>query len=119
MIATRALVTKLARRQQPEAQLQAACLKVFVAYGILAYPMNREKGGGRKGAKHVGFTGLPDVSGVLPGGRAFFSEIKRRGQYPTLPQIVAISQLERQGAFVCVVHSVEEAHQAAKEATGR
>lgn len=117
MIATRALVKKLARKRK-ESSIQAACLAVFRAYGIVCWPQNREKGG-RNRAVHVGFNGLPDIGGVLPGGRAFFAEVKRPGQNLTPHQLGAAEMLRQQGALVCVVRSVEWAHRVAKEATGR
>lgn len=70
-------------------------------------------------ASHITFTGHPDVAGVLPGGRAFFSEMKLPGQVPTLEQTAALRTLAKQGAFVCLVHSVTEAEDAAREATRR
>lgn len=117
MIATRALIKNLAR-QRKESSIQAAVLAVFRGYGILCWPMNREKGG-RNRAAHVGFKGLPDIGGVLPGGRAFFAEVKRPGETLGPYQVGARARLTAQGAFVCTVRSVEDAQAAAKIATGR
>jgi len=118
MIAPPARVRQVAR-QRPESQLQAACLGVFRAYGILAWPMNREKGG-RNRAVHVGFKGLLDLGGVIPGsGRAIFVEVKRPGVVPSPHQVAALRMLAQAGAFVCLVHDVKEAQDAAKEAMRR
>lgn len=99
-----------------EADIQDAVLPVFRAYGIIAYPMNREKAGGAKGARHVGIPGLPDIGGTLPNGRSFYCEVKKPGEKPTPDQRFTMRRLALSHAFVCLVHSVDEAAQAAKEA---
>ena len=115
MIAPPTLVRKLAGKRK-ESQLQAACLAVFRGYGIIAFPANREKGG-RNRASHVGFKGLPDICGTIPGsGRSFYCEVKRRGAIPSPHQVAALRMLAQAGAFVCLVHDVEEAQDAAREA---
>ena len=112
------MLRRLARAERRESHLQAAVLATFRAYGILCWPMNREKGG-RNRAAHVGFKGLPDIGGVLPGGRAFFCEVKRPGKRPTPHQVGAMYELHKQGAFVCTVSSVEQAQGQAEMATER
>lgn len=104
--------------QRRESEVQAAVLGVFRAFGILCWKQNREKGGWRR-ASHVGFAGLPDIAGVLPGGRAFFCEVKRRGGILSSMQIGAVDMLRKAGAYVCVVHSVGEAEVCAREALRR
>lgn len=104
-----------ARSGRRERDVQAAVLAIFRAHGILLWKQNREKAG-RRYAPHFGFRGLPDLGGVLPGGRAIHVEVKRPGAKPTPAQVGAMQMLARQGAFVCLVRSVEEAQEKAKEA---
>ncbi len=49
---------------------------------------------------------VPDRVFVLPGGRVFWMELKRRGQKPTPSQAVEIEKLRKQGATVYVVDDV-------------
>lgn len=49
---------------------------------------------------------VPDRVFVLPGGRVFFMELKRKGQKPTPSQEVEIEKLRKQGATVYVVSDV-------------
>jgi hypothetical protein len=99
-----------------ERELQRSCLDVYHAYHILAWGVNRERAGFKR-ASHIGFKGHPDIAGVLPNGRAFFCEVKLPGQRPTIEQTCAMRLLAKQGAFVCLVHAVDEAQDAAQEAT--
>jgi hypothetical protein len=116
MIAPPARVRQAARRR-PEAQLQAAVLAVLRGHGLIMWKLNREKAGPRY-APHVGFKGLPDLGGVIPGsGRAIFVEVKRPGVVPSPHQVAALRMLAQAGAFVCLVHDVIEAQDAAREAT--
>jgi len=50
---------------------------------------------------------VPDRVFVLPGGRVFWMELKRRGHKPTPAQAVEIEKLRKQGATVYVVDNVE------------
>lgn len=103
-----ALVRTLARKR-PESQIQAAILAYLRARGILCWPQNREKSGrGARGARHVGFRGLPDIGGVLPGGRAIHVEVKRSGGKPSPHQVGAMQMLAQQGALVFMASSIEQ-----------
>lgn len=51
---------------------------------------------------------VPDRMFVLPGGRVFFIEFKRKGKKPTPAQEVEIKKLRDQGATVYVVDNVAE-----------
>jgi hypothetical protein len=51
---------------------------------------------------------VPDRLFVLPGGRVFFIEFKRRGQRPTPPQTREHARLQAHGVTVCVVDNVLE-----------
>lgn len=109
------LVNELARHGRREIELQKAVLASFRAYGIIMWKQNREKAG-RRYAPHFGFPGMPDLGGVLPGGRSIQVECKLPGAKPTPHQLGAMQLLARQGAFVCLVHDVSEAESKAKEA---
>jgi hypothetical protein len=93
--------------KRKESAIQAAVLGCLRAHGVLCWPTNREKGNWRR-ASHVGFKGLPDISGVLKGGRAIFVEVKRPGEVPNVWQKGAHALLQSQGALVFTVTCVEE-----------
>ncbi|MBR5874845.1 MAG: VRR-NUC domain-containing protein [Oscillospiraceae bacterium] len=61
------------------------------------------------GRVKIGTPGESDVWGVLPGGRAFFIEVKLPGENPRQNQKDFINAMLRQGAIAGVAHSVEEA----------
>src|SRR5688572_33384626 len=50
---------------------------------------------------------VPDRLFILPGGRVFFIEFKRKGQKPTAAQEVEIAKMQKQGVTVYVVDGVE------------
>lgn len=51
---------------------------------------------------------VPDRMFILPGGKVFFIEFKRKGQKPTDAQTVEIKKMEKQGSHVHVVDNVLE-----------
>ena len=90
-----------------ESEIQAAVLACLRAHGILCWKQNREKGNWRR-ASHVGFRGMPDIVGVLPGGQAVFVEVKRPGEGLSPYQDGAHRMLVAQGAKVATVRSVDD-----------
>jgi len=56
-------------------------------------------------ATHV--TGIPDRLCLLPGGRAYFVEVKTTGKKPTLIQLLIHRRLEALGFPVTVIDSTE------------
>ena len=52
-------------------------------------------------------TGLPDRLCLLPGGRAYFVEVKTTGKKPTLIQLLIHRRLEALGFPVTVIDSTE------------
>jgi len=95
-----------------EAPLKRAILRLLKKRGYLAWS-NPQNAYTR--------SGIPDIQGVLPGGRALFIECKAPGRYKnpetgcTELQASTIERLRKQGALVLVVDSVI-AVQAALEA---
>lgn len=62
-------------------------------------------------ARYVSFNDAPghsDIAGTLPGGRAFYIEVKRPGQKATPKQAAFLARMASAGALVGVVHSVDE-----------
>lgn len=51
---------------------------------------------------------VPDRLFIVPGGRMFFIEFKRKGQSPTAAQAVEIARIRNQGGAVYVVDNVEQ-----------
>jgi hypothetical protein len=61
--------------------------------------------------------GSPDMVGILkPYGRWFCLELKRPDERPTPEQVKSHAAFRRFGAFVEVVHTVDEAHAALERA---
>ncbi len=90
-----------------ESAIQAAVMGCLRAYGILCWPQNREKGG-RNRAAHYGFKGIPDIGGVMPGGRAIHVEVKCGREKPSPYQVAAQEMLRKQGAVVFTVWNIED-----------
>ncbi len=97
-----------------ESEIQTAVLGCLRAHGVLCWPTNRERAG-RARASHVGFKGLPDISGVLPSGRAIFVEVKRGIEKLSPHQVAAQAMLTKQGAVVFTARCVEDVPRALKE----
>ncbi len=55
-----------------------------------------------------GIKGLPDISGILKGGRALFIETKIKPNKPTEVQQDFIDRANKQGALAFVVYSLED-----------
>jgi hypothetical protein len=94
-----------------ESAIQPAILGCLRAYGILCWPQNREKGNWRR-ASHVGFKGLPDIGGVMRGGRAIQVEVKKPGEPLGPYQRAAHEMLTKQGALVFTVTCVDDVQRA-------
>lgn len=90
-----------------ESAVQAAVLGCLRAHGVLCWPMQRERAGYRR-ASHIGFKGIPDIGGVLKGGRAVFVEVKRGIEKPSPYQVAAHEMLRAQGALVFTAWGVED-----------
>lgn len=60
--------------------------------------------------------GLPDILGVLPGGRMIAIEVKVGRNRLTIHQEVFLSQLEHMGALVCVARSLDDVVEMLKRA---
>jgi hypothetical protein len=52
--------------------------------------------------------GDPDITGCVPGGRRLELEVKQPGNKPTVIQEYRLSEWQKFGALVGVVHDVEE-----------
>ena len=99
-----------------ESAIQTAVMGCLRAYGVLCWPQNREKGG-RNRASHYGFKGIPDIGGVLRGGRSIMVEVKRPGETLAPYQVGAHALLRSHGVLVFNVTRVEDVARAlAKEA---
>ena len=98
---------RLRAPQRRESAIQAAVLGCLRAHGVLCWPLNRERAGYRR-ASHIGFRGLPDIGGVLTGGRAVFVEVKRGSEQPSAYQRAAHEMLRAQGALVFTAWGVED-----------
>lgn len=62
-------------REKREAEIQAEILGTLRALGVFAW--RNPIGQGRFGSRSKHAAGLPDIGGILPGGRALAIEVKR------------------------------------------
>lgn len=67
----------------------------------------RERGGLALKYSNANRTGYPDRLVLLPGGRAYFVELKSRGRKPTRLQSLRHEELRALGFGVAVVDSLE------------
>lgn len=72
-----------------EARVVADIRKWLAARGVLVFKYH---------GSVYGVKGHSDLYGVLPGGRAFFLEVKRPGQAPQPWQTAFLAQAEKHGA---------------------
>ena len=100
------------RRGRRESEILKAILQYLGARGILAFRANTGAFVGEyKGKRRfVRFSerGMPDIHGVLPGGRALYIEVKGPTGRLSPWQVAQIDRLRRQGALAFVARSVPD-----------
>lgn len=60
--------------------------------------------------------GVPDISGILPGGRALFIEVKKPKGYASPHQKEFLTNASRAGALAFIARSPQDVHKAIVEA---
>lgn len=93
-----------------EAKLKKAILDLLKLFGIYAWN-NRNVGVyDRRRGKYIPAPcrGVPDIIGVLPGGRMIAIEVKVGRNKPTIWQEMFMSELEARGALVFVARSLDD-----------
>ena len=100
-------------RPRREAEIQRAILQFLGAHRVLAYRSNTgavtaTTHGGRSRFVRFGVRGMPDITGVLPGGRALYIEVKAPGGRCSPWQIARLAELAKQGAVALVATGVPE-----------
>lgn len=93
-----------------ESDLKRQILDILKLYGIYAWN-NRNVGVyDRRRGKYIPAPcrGVPDIIGVLPGGRMVAIEVKVGNNKPTIWQRLFMAELETRGALVFVARSVED-----------
>ena len=100
----------LARAQaRSETEIVKAILDYLAANRIVAWRNNTGAAMNPAGRLvRFGTPGMPDIAGVLPGGRALFLEVKGRHGRLNPHQQRMISWLLATGALVAVVRSIED-----------
>src|ERR1041385_2391424 len=99
-----------------EREIQESICKVLTLYGIVHSVTDASRsftpdGGARsKVRKH-----WPDVTAVLPGGRALFIECKTAKGKATPGQLAMLDRLQKQGAVAVIARSGFEVHALLKE----
>lgn len=66
------------------------------------------EGAARRFVRFHDADGHADIGGVLPGGRAFYLEVKRPGEKPTPKQAKFLARMAKAGALTGVVTSVAD-----------
>lgn len=100
--------------QATESQIQRAVLAYLrrvVKAEAIRYNSGQMSAGDDRSQRFIRFNdaaGHSDIGGVLPGGRAFYFEVKRPGEKPTEKQSRFLARMGRAGALVGVVTSVED-----------
>ena len=96
-------------KTQTETQIVRAILDYLAANRIMAWRNNTGAAMNPAGRLvRFGTPGMPDIAGVLPGGRALFLEVKARHGQLNPHQQRMISWLLATGALVAVVRSIED-----------
>ena len=95
-----------------ESEILKAILQYLGARGILAFRANTGAFVGEyKGKRRFvrfGERGMPDIHGVLPGGRALYIEVKGPTGRLSPWQVAQIDRLRRQGALAFVARNVPD-----------
>lgn len=98
----------------PEKQVIRACLAVCRLLNVDAKRQNAGRltlgHGAARRAVYVGRKDDPDISAVLPGGRACGIEVKRFGKQPRPGQIARLIALNQMGGVGLWVDSAETLH---------
>jgi hypothetical protein len=79
-----------------EKDIEAKCVHHAKSLGVLVYKFTSPS---RRS--------VPDRMFILPGGKVFWIEFKRRGQKPTAAQIVEAEKMRKQGCMVYLVDNVD------------
>ena len=96
-------------KAQTETQIVRAILDYLAANRIMAWRNNTGAAMNPAGRLvRFGTPGMPDIAGVLPGGRALFLEVKRRHGRVSPEQDRMRTRLVEAGALVSIVHGIAE-----------
>jgi hypothetical protein len=101
-----------------ESDIQKAILDYLHLRGIFAWRMKNEgtwdaARGVRRGG--TGTRGLPDIGGVLPGGRALLIEVKSERGRLSPEQSAFLDRAALAGAFACEARSIEDVAKAMRD----
>jgi hypothetical protein len=94
---------------QTEGEIQADILAALRHLGVMAW--RNPIGQGRFGSRSRHSAGLPDIGGILMGGRALLIEVKRPKAKPRSNEVKQNEHLQRardMGALVIVARSVQD-----------
>lgn len=84
-----------------EAEIQRQILELLKLRGIVHWRQNagtvRLESAGKPRYLRAGPRGVPDIVGILPGGRFFAVEVKRPGEKPTQYQLAALTRINAAG----------------------
>lgn len=106
---------------QPEAGLRNAILDLLNLWRIKAWIHDSvgiwsQKRGCflKRHGKHT-VLGLPDIHGIIPGGRFFAIEVKMPGAYPRPNQRAQIAEINAAGGLVFVARSLKDVEDRKRE----
>lgn len=97
-----------------ESDLKRAILDFLKLYGIFAWNTRNVGVYDPRRGRYIPAPcrGVPDIIGVLPGGRMIAVEVKVGRNKPTLWQEVFLQELSSRGALVVVAYSLDDVKRA-------
>jgi hypothetical protein len=95
---------------------ESALYKPMLAWlklrGVFAWRNNTGAFKGEHNGKtrfiRFGFSGISDILGILPGGRALAIEVKMPGNPPTGPQIAFLDAVKAQGGVAFIATGIDD-----------
>jgi hypothetical protein len=94
----------------PEREVVKSCLRLLALKGIFSWRQNTAGIFNPKSGKHYfhGLAGVPDILGILPGGRFLGVECKSAEGRQSESQAAFQAECETAGGLYCLVHSASE-----------
>jgi hypothetical protein len=100
---------------RPETEVQKSITEALALHRVVFTVTDASRSYAKDGSvRQKVRTDWPDVSGVLPGGRAIFIECKTLTGKASLGQLAMLERLKKQGAVAFIARSGFEVHQVLK-----
>lgn len=98
---------------RPESHVQRSICEVLDLHGIIYSETDASRAFGKDGKVRRSKVrkDWPDISGVLPGGRAIYIECKTLTGRASAGQLAMLEKLRKQGAIAVIARSGHEVHE--------